>query len=207
MADMDKLVGKTNRLGIITQSDLGEYHRQFYTITTYLIGKARLSVNEQGRAFMRGFSASLQERIRQRLQLKLADHHPDDPYTLNEIHEAARFVLYGTAIEPQRQVEEPIVAPTAPSSSIKNEELASIIEAVTMRCIQAFAQTQGRPRNPAPANAPGQNAQPTDRLCRGCGKEGHYIRECPDIAQGITNGLCRRDVYGRVILSSGADVP
>jgi hypothetical protein len=84
------------RLGIISLADLGDYFRHFYTITTFLRGKSRLSEAEQSRAFVRGFQPDLWSRILQRLQLKLPDHFPDDPYTLDEIHKAARFVLHGT---------------------------------------------------------------------------------------------------------------
>jgi len=70
--------------------DLGDYYRQFYTITTFLRGKQRLSAAEQSRAFVQGFQPDLWSRISQRLQLKLPDHFPDDPYDLIEIHEAAQ---------------------------------------------------------------------------------------------------------------------
>jgi hypothetical protein len=56
---------------------------------TYLRGKNRLSEAEQSRAFVRGFPPTLWSVISQRLQLKLPNHFPDDPYPLESIHEAA----------------------------------------------------------------------------------------------------------------------
>ena len=47
VADMDKLVGERSRLGVLSLGDLGDYYRQFYTITTFLRGKQRLSAAEQ----------------------------------------------------------------------------------------------------------------------------------------------------------------
>ena len=34
IADMDKLVGETSRVGILSLADLGRYHREFIAITT-----------------------------------------------------------------------------------------------------------------------------------------------------------------------------
>ena len=94
---MDKLVGETSRVGILSLADLGRYHREFMAITTFLITKNRILPAEQSRAFARGFPPELWNRVAHRLQLKLPDHFPDDPYTLEEIHDAACFVLHGTA--------------------------------------------------------------------------------------------------------------
>src|ERR1700677_3683069 len=82
VADIDKLVGEQLRLGVLLLGDLGEYHRQFLAITTFLIEKMQLSTAEQSRAFARGFQAELWSCILQRLQLKLPNHFPDDPYPL-----------------------------------------------------------------------------------------------------------------------------
>jgi len=89
VADMDKLVGERSRIGIISLGDLGEYYRQFLAITTFLRSKNRLSEAEQSRAFVQGIPADLWRIISQRLQLKLPDHFPDDPYPLESVHEAA----------------------------------------------------------------------------------------------------------------------
>ncbi len=51
VADMDELTGERLRLGIQNLADLGDYHRQFLAITTFLRSKNRISENEQCRAF------------------------------------------------------------------------------------------------------------------------------------------------------------
>jgi hypothetical protein len=89
IADMDKLIGERSRIDIISLSNLGEYYRQFLTITTYLRSKNCLSEAEQSHAFVQGLPPTLWSVISQRLQLKLPDHFPDDPYPLKSIHEAA----------------------------------------------------------------------------------------------------------------------
>ena len=95
---MDKLVGETLRVGILSLMDLGKYHREFMAITTFLIAKNHILLAEQSRTFVRGFPLELWNRIAHRLQLKLPDHFPNDPYTLEEIHDAVHFVLHGTAL-------------------------------------------------------------------------------------------------------------
>ena len=63
---------------------------------TFLRSKTRLSEAEQSRAFVHGFPPDLWRTVSQRLQLKLPDHFPDDPYPLLDILEAAQYVLHGT---------------------------------------------------------------------------------------------------------------
>ena len=97
IADMEKLVTDTSRTGISSLADLGKYHRDFVSITTFLITKNRLTAPEQSRTFTRAFPSELWSQVSYRLQLKFPDHFPNDPYTLEQIHDAARFVLHGTA--------------------------------------------------------------------------------------------------------------
>jgi hypothetical protein len=97
VADMEKLVEERSQVDIRTLGDLGDYYRRFIAITTFLCGKNRLSDRDQSRAFMRGLSRELCDRVLQRLQLKFPDHLSDDPYRLDDIYEAAQFILHGTA--------------------------------------------------------------------------------------------------------------
>ena len=45
--DMEKLVGEASRVGILSLSNLGKYHREFITMTTFLILKNHISTAEQ----------------------------------------------------------------------------------------------------------------------------------------------------------------
>ena len=97
VTDMDKLVRERTRIGIISLGDLGNYYCQFLTITTFLCSKGCLSEMEQSRAFVHSFPPKLWNIISQRLQLKVPDHFPDNPYNVNIVHEAAHYVLHGTS--------------------------------------------------------------------------------------------------------------
>ena len=140
VADMDQLVGERSRIGILLLSDLGEYHRQFLAITTFLIGKGRLSTAEQSRAFVRGFPPDLWQTISQRLQLKYPDHFPDDPYPLIDIHQAARYALHGTStaqVTSSAAASTPNARPA--TSDVKTEDLAAILERITESFVKALA--------------------------------------------------------------------
>ncbi len=45
--------------------------------------------------FSKGFPNHVWDSIAHRLQIKLPDHHPADPYDLNDIYAAAQFILQG----------------------------------------------------------------------------------------------------------------
>ena len=209
VADMDKLVGERSRLGVLSLGDLGEYHRQFLAITTFLIGKTRLSTAEQSRAFARGFQAELWMRISQRLQLKLPDHFPDDPYTLDAIFEAAQYVLHGTnstlLVTSTNSTTLTAGQANAVKAEIKTEDLAAILEHLTETFVKALstqqnnrATTSDRPPRPSPGG--GGN-------CNFCGSPEHFIRNCMEVLEYIKDGKCKRNTEGKVILPSGAYVP
>ena len=47
IGDMEKLVGEASRVGISLLANLGKYHREFITMTTFLITKNHISAAEQ----------------------------------------------------------------------------------------------------------------------------------------------------------------
>ena len=98
IADMDKLVGETSRVSILSLGNLGKYHREFIAITAFLFTKNHISTAEQSHAFTHGFPLELWGWVCHCLQLKFPDHFPDNPYNLEQIHDAMQSVLYGTAL-------------------------------------------------------------------------------------------------------------
>ena len=208
---MDKLVGERSRLGIISLSDLGEYYRQFLAITTYLRSKNRLSEAEQSRAFVRGFPPELWSVISQRLQLKLPDHFPDDPYLLESIHEAARFALHGTpasatTVATSTQSISTATSRTSAPAEVKTEDLAAILERITESFVKALsaattARVSDRPRYTHTHSGPGSNN------CHFCDLPAHFGRDCEVAADYIKQGKCKRNIEGRITLPSGAFIP
>ena len=200
VADMDKLVGERTRLGIISLGDLGEYYRQFLIITTFLRNKSRLSEAEQSRAYVRGFSPDFWRIVSQRLQLKNPDHFPDDPYELKQIHEAAHYVLHGTpSTVPAGSTAHPATAnhsaPTHPE--IKTEDVTALLERIN-DTMAKLLMAQAAPQRPS---------QPKNDNCHFCGLPGHLGRNCMVAADYITQGKCRRNTEGLIVLPTGAFIP
>ena len=131
IADMEKLVADTSKTGISSLANLGKYHRDFVSITTFLIAKNRLATPEQSCTFAHAFPSELWSQVSYQLQLKFPDHFPDDPYTLEQIHDAARFVLHGTAAStPALAHDGPLpLAPTlAPAPKTESTKLSILID-------------------------------------------------------------------------------
>ena len=200
---MDKLVRETSRVGILSLADLGKYHREFITITTFLIAKSHISTAEQSHAFAHGFSPELWGWVCHHLQLKFPDHFPDDPYTLEEIHDTTWFVLHGTVLF-SLALDDPcmpatITAPKANDKpTVKSEELSALIDIMK----QAIAKlgNQG-----AQASKPKPSA-PHDYKCHFCGGD-HFKSECDGLKEYVRDGKCILHDDGHVALPGGHFIP
>jgi hypothetical protein len=126
--DLDILIGHYAHIGIQSATELGDYHRHFLLISRYLIGKGRLSAQEQSRSFFRGLQPSLEVQVRQRLQQKFIDHFLDDPYKLTAIYEAVSYVLMCAAPAAPAQLRQ---APNPPTSTSTSDPTAASIDALT----------------------------------------------------------------------------
>ena len=145
IADMEKLVADASRTGISSLADLGKYHRDFVSITTFLITKNHLTAPEQSCTFAHAFPSELWSQVSYRLQLKFPDHFPDDPYTLEQIHDATCFVLHGTAASaPPLMCDHPLLlTPTlAPAPKTESTELSVLID--TMKQFVAMLDNQSK---------------------------------------------------------------
>jgi hypothetical protein len=204
IADMDQLVGERQRLGMYSLADLGNYYRSFFVITSFLMSKNRLSAPEQSRAFLRGFQPDLKNRIAHRLELKHPDHHPDDPYDLKDIHEAAKFVLHGSGPSAfQARIASSNDTATTPSPPIvKAEDFTTMFEAFAQTLVKHLApRTTG---SASSSSSPSHNTESNDGRCNFCGGLGHFMPACELLAKYIVDGKCKRNAEGKVVLPSGA---
>jgi hypothetical protein len=212
ISDMDKLVGEQLRVGILDASDLGIYYCSFYNITQYLHAKNRISEAEQSRAFVRGFQSSLWIRIARRLELKFPDHYPDDPYNLEDIHSAAKFVLAGSTTRTTSQAQSSSIGTsnptsvTGPSPYIKTEDLSAILDRFAATIATALSASKPLPpqRN---SPAPHQDSQPSGLVCIFCGLPDHFISECLTCQAYINDGKCKKNPEGKVVLTNGQFTP
>lgn len=100
----------------------------------------------------------------------------------------------------------PISSNEAP---VKREELMSVVEAMTQTFTNALRSIIPPPNNSRPPfqqnPAPYQYRQ--NNGCIFCKDPTHYVRFCPEVERLITEGKCRRDQMGKVVLSNGMPVP
>jgi len=137
--DIDLLTGERQRLGITSVKDLSDYHLQFMTITSWLIGKQQLSKLEQERAYIRAFPTQLLSTIITRLQFNDPNHHPGIPYRVTEIYTTARSILQGMSSIGITNRVQPTSAPAVPAEvPIKTETLAPFMAEFTKTIIEAL---------------------------------------------------------------------
>ena len=105
LRNLDSLIGKHQRTGIFTAQDLCDYHLQFLAITTSLIERGHLDQVKQRRAYISVFQPQSLLAILSRLQIKYPDHHPNIPNAIQDVYEAARFILHQNTIFPMPQLQ------------------------------------------------------------------------------------------------------
>ena len=88
-----------------SQADLGVYLREFESIALYLLCKERLSESEQSCWFLDGFSPEFKSALLHRLSLLDLNHHPEDPWTTDEILLQAKHILMAQECAPITRAE------------------------------------------------------------------------------------------------------
>ena len=183
ITNMDKLVGETSQVGILSPVDLGKYHREFMAIMTFPIAKNHISPTEQSCAFAWGFPPELWNRVTHHLQLKLPNCFLDNPYTLEEIHDTAHFVLHGTTsyalvYDDQWQATQMSAAIVKVEPTIKTEDFTALLD--VMKQAVSKMGNQGNQSKPSP---------PRDLCCYFCGR-GHFKNSCDILKEYIHNSKC-----------------
>jgi len=202
LSDLDRLVGERQRLEMRSLQDLTDFHLRFNAVASYLLTNQLISIREQSQAYLRVFDDALQARVTMRLQIKYPNHHPALPYTIEEIYDAAKWVLQGIP----GTLSSHETSPSAPESGfVKTEQLGTFLNEFAKTLVDAM-NTNSRGRAPASNNSTYASGGPRDQKCNfdGCDR---FIRDCPGVEEYIKQGKCRRNFEGKVILSSGAFVP
>jgi hypothetical protein len=194
MRDMDSLIGERQRIGIATMKDLSDYHVQFMAVTRWLISKEYLAELEQQRAYVRAFQPHFLGLVMNRLAIKIPDHHPNVPYKIKDVHEAARFILQGASVPLLPAAQPSSSSPTSSDGYVKTETLATMMAEFTKTMNQALAYS--RPRGNF------SRGQQEGDECSYCGGP-HYIKNCDKVEDDIKSGKCKRNHEGKVVLPNG----
>ena len=149
--------------------------------------------------------------ITNRLQLKFPDQHANDPYKVDDVCEAARFLLQNSAAsEGPHSLITTSRAPALVSTSSPLVPAESPVKAKQFGLlISQIAKTIER-LDAMSRQGAGGGTGPRTRMCHFCGGA-HFVRECPKVNKYITAGKCKRNSEGKVVLPSGifvmSDVP
>ncbi|KAG6892781.1 hypothetical protein C0992_012568, partial [Termitomyces sp. T32_za158] len=197
--DLHQLAQDTFEDGIYTIGALSTYYRDFQRIARWLLQNGKLYRNEERRLFQQGIPTSLWTKIAHRLEIAKPDHHPLEPYDVEDVLEAGKWALKGTdtsitvhAAPASRPVGNgtpgilPLLTasiatlptPTAPSNYVKQEDLDKAIStalssAMTrLELLMNNSITANWQRNNQGGNNSGNN-QPNNNLCHFCGELGH----------------------------------
>jgi hypothetical protein len=107
--DLENLCVEQVCIPMRSKEELRQYYRKFNKISKHLINTKKLADLEQGRFFFEGIHSATSASIKRRLEIKLTDHHPDDPYSMSEVYDAAVFLLPSIAT---------MAVPTQPASTV-----------------------------------------------------------------------------------------
>ena len=212
LADIDSLIGERYRVGIRTLDDLSDYHNRFEAITSWLREKDHIGKKEEEHYYVGAFQPHFWDLIENRLSLKHMNQHPNEPYPIADVYEAARVILQGShrcakrflapVMSPDAVIAIPHAVQTTPisqssppiDSAVKMETFAQLISEFTKTMADILNQNRSR----------GSPSRQVD--CNMCGGP-HYIRDCEVVDEFIAAGKCRRNLDGKVILSTGAFCP
>ncbi len=228
--DLDRVIGQYAS-EVDSLAELAAYYRDFYPKAKHLVSKNRLSIHETGCLFSKGFTPHVWDSIIRRLQIKLPDHHPADPYDVSDIYSAAQFILQGTNKRSSYENSplshrDGIAVPTRPSDpypssiavpipstpvnveqtepQVKLEHINGLIK-LSETLLQLHADCHLQQAAQASHKVFAQS-RPI-RSCRFCGKPGHRFRDCYQIEIMNKAGKCCWNHENKIVLPTGAYIP
>ncbi|KAG6886368.1 hypothetical protein C0992_004352 [Termitomyces sp. T32_za158] len=233
--DLHQLAQDTFEDSIYTIGALSTYYQDFQRIARWLLQNGKLYRNEEHRLFQQGIPTSLWTKIARRLEIAKLDHHPLEPYDVEDVLEAGKWALKGTdtsitvCVVPASQpvsngtpgilpLPTALIAslptPTTPSNYVKQEDLnKAILTALSsaMTCLESLMNnsiTANRQRNNQGGNN-NSNNQPNNNLCHFCSELGHGMSRscCPVVENYLQQGKIRRATDGKVVWPSGVVIP
>ncbi|KNZ80297.1 hypothetical protein J132_06413 [Termitomyces sp. J132] len=211
LGDLERLVNQTFNSGLATLGRFSDYYRDFQCIARWLLTNSKLYCNKECCLFQQGIPTLLWSKIIHCFEITLPDHHPEDPYDIDQVFEGAKWVLKGTDTSTTKtsngtsgiHLSSPIVnLPTTPLPAPKQEtlELATTTAIVSaLECLEALL-TNG-------------NTQPCQQFanstCHFCSETGHTMvwGTCIKLEQMILQGKICHNAESKIILPSSTMIP
>ncbi|KAG5350042.1 hypothetical protein C0989_000513 [Termitomyces sp. Mn162] len=95
LGNLKQLVNQTFNTGLVTLGRFSDYYQDFQCIARWLLTNGKLYHNEECHLFQQGIPTLLWSKIICHLKITLPDHHPEDPYNVDQVFEGAKWVLKG----------------------------------------------------------------------------------------------------------------
>ncbi|KAG5348842.1 hypothetical protein C0989_007828 [Termitomyces sp. Mn162] len=187
LGDLEQLVNQTFNSSLVTLGRFSDYYRDFQCIARWLLANSKLYRNEECCLFQQGIPMLLWSKIVCCLEITLPDHHPEDPYDVDQVFEGAKWVLKGMDTSTTKTSNGTSSIPL--SSPIANTPAAPLPMLNTLECLEALL-TNG-------------NAQPHQQFanstCHFCGEIGHTMVQgtCMKLEQMIQQGAMIPNYFGK----------
>ncbi|KAJ7749826.1 hypothetical protein DFH07DRAFT_775325 [Mycena maculata] len=165
--------------------------------------RSRLSPTELSRAFLRAMQpAAFSLAVHHRLQIKKPDNHPEDPYALEDLFEAAQFCIAGPVSTIAFSPIVPATSSPAPTEIKSDPSIAALVGTVS-ELIKVLA--NGKASSANSNNGTGFKKRPDG--CGYCSDLDHFINQCRHVLDDIKAGKVRRNSDSKVVLPNGSFVP
>jgi hypothetical protein len=201
----------------------GEYYRNFLTRASWLLNRNLISHRERNKLFMNGFHIDFRHQLRTQLRLQDPTHPLDEPWNIDEVEQAARFLLDGRNSGNILTLSTPSSPPmhqyhAAPSSHFAHSpretfDMASIEHILTSDAflnrlagkIQLPGSSPSQPLYQPSLQQNFQQKRPT-WPCGFCSEPDHIFRHCQKLDDYLRRGLCIRDASFRICVPDNTQV-
>jgi hypothetical protein len=210
VSDLERVVQEWATRGIFTRGELGDYFRSFTRISSHLLSNRRIDQNTLNRLYIQGFGNTTRRRIEQRLSIVDVNHHPDDPYSMSSVQEAAQFLLSATTPAPPSTPGPAPATFSLPETQVKKEtfDLSNLATILTNMQSQISTLTQamagGQRNRPGNVGGSGSSAPATCAMCK---KPDCRVRSCKLTDELIRKGKAIWNSQGRIALPDGGQIP
>ena len=134
-----------------------------------------------------------------------SQHPQNKPFKVEDIYEAARYILQGVSpvgiYVPKAPMAQPLPSNTLSADGvIETENLGAFLAEFSKTIVDAIKEKER-------SSAPHKQSDSGNRLrCNMCGGP-HFIKDCKVINEYISAGKCKRNAEGKVVLDTNSFVP